>query len=75
MAVSLGRADLERLHAPHRDEWQIMLDALSAALADQAASLRNEFPDVYARVDAILADPNRVRIGRWTEAATRAPRC
>jgi hypothetical protein len=70
MAVHLGRADLHRLHEPERDEWDLMLAALSAALADQAVALRNQFPDIYARVDAILEDPARVRVGRWTRAAS-----
>jgi hypothetical protein len=70
MAVQLGRAAHTRLHTPERDEWDIMLAALTAALADQAAALRNQFPDIYARVDAILDDPERVRVGRWTRAAS-----
>lgn len=41
------------------DERDMLGDALMMALRDQSVRLRNEFPELYARVDEILANPNR----------------
>jgi len=58
---------------PGRDDYELLLDALSNALADSAVQLRKQFPGLYARVDAILADPERAGQGGWATVPDEPP--
>ena len=41
------------------NERDALGDALMSVLAEQAIALRNQYPEVFAKVDAIKAQPNR----------------
>lgn len=50
-----------------RDEHDRLLDALGLVLEDENKKLRAKYPDIFAKVDAIKADPN------WTVNTRNMP--